>query len=71
VPRGDWPEEPPLVHWLAQQVPMRCVSPADFAAGRIAAPLAELLAAGPVEPVPATGVDEAVDLLWPWLTRGV
>jgi hypothetical protein len=67
VPRGDWPEEPPLVHWLARQVPMRCLSPADFAAGRIAAPLAELLAAGPVEPVPATGVEEAVELLWPWL----
>lgn len=69
VPRGDWPEEPPLVAWLAQQVPFQSVSPAELAAGRIAEPLAELLAAGPVAPVPATGVDETVELLWPWLSR--
>jgi len=23
-----------------------------------------------VAPVPATGVDETVELLWPWLSRG-
>jgi hypothetical protein len=70
VPRGDWPEEPHLDQWLAGQVPFRSVPLAEFAAGRIAGPLAELLAAGPAEPVPATGVDETVELLWPWLSRG-
>ncbi len=67
VPRGDWPEEPHLHDWLAQQVPFRSLPLADFVAGRIAEPLATLLAAGPVKPVPATGVDEAVELLSPWL----
>jgi hypothetical protein len=70
VPRGDWPEEPHLERWLIEQVPFRRVPLADFAAGRIAEPLAELLAAGPVAPVPASGVEEAVELLWPWLARG-
>jgi hypothetical protein len=69
VPRGDWPEEPHLDVWLAEQVPLRSVAPTDFAAGRIAEPLAELLAAGPAAPVPASGVDETVELLSPWLSR--
>jgi UDP:flavonoid glycosyltransferase YjiC (YdhE family) len=70
VPRGDWPEEPHLDRWLAARVPFRSVPLADFVAGRIAEPLAELLAAGPAEPVPASGVDETVELLAPWLWRG-
>jgi hypothetical protein len=69
VPRGDWPEEPHLDRWLAEQVPFRSLPLAEFFAGRIAEPLADLLAAGPVEPVPATGVDETVELLWPWLAQ--
>ena len=67
VPRGDGPEEPHLERWLAAQVPFQHLPLADFAAGRIAEPLAELLAAGPVAPVPASGLDEAAELLWPWL----
>ena len=63
VPRGDWPEEPYLVDWLAERVPSRAVSVQDFAAGRIAGPLQELLDTGLVTPVPATGVEEAVALL--------
>ena len=67
VPRRDWPEEPPLVAWLSEQVPTRAIAPAELVAGRIAAPLEELLAAGRMTPVPPTGVDEAVDLLCRWL----
>ncbi len=70
VPRGDWPEEPHLDVWLARQVPYRSVPPATLAAGHIAEPLSELFAAGPVAPVPATGIAETVELLWPWLARG-
>jgi hypothetical protein len=70
VPRDDWPEEGPLAHWLAEQVPFRTLSQADFAAGHIAEPLAALLADGPAAPVPASGVDEAVDLLAAWLWHG-
>ncbi|MBK1701089.1 hypothetical protein [Thiococcus pfennigii] len=67
VPRGDWPEEGPLVDWLAARVPTAAVAATDFATGRIAASLADLLAAGPAPPVPATGIAEAVALLRPWL----
>jgi len=63
VPRGDWPEEPYLVDWLAERVPNHALSIEDFAAGRIARPLRELLDCAPVAPVPATGVDEVVELL--------
>lgn len=70
VPRGDWPEEPHQDQWLARRVPFRSVPLADLSAGRVTEPLAELLAAGPAAPVPATGVDETVELLWPWLSRG-
>jgi hypothetical protein len=63
IPRGDWPEEPYLVDWLADQVPTRAVSLDDLAAGRITAPLIDLLEAGVATPAPATGVDEAVELL--------
>ncbi len=69
VPRGDWPEEPHLETWLMRQVPCRNLPLADFLAGRVAEPLAELLTAGAAQPVPATGLDEAVELLSPWLTR--
>ncbi|WP_157633637.1 hypothetical protein [Thioflavicoccus mobilis] len=67
VPRRDWPEEPPLVEWLTARVPTRAIEPTELAAGRIAAPLEAILAAGPTTPVPATGIGEAVDLLRRWL----
>lgn len=63
VPRGDWPEEPWLVDWLTTRVPSAALSAAEFAAGAIAEPLAELLAAGPATPVEPTGVDEAVAVI--------
>jgi hypothetical protein len=68
VPRGDWPEEPHLEAWLRRQVPCRNLPLADLLAGRVIEPLAELLAAGLAAPVPATGLDEAVQLLSPWLS---
>ena len=69
VPRGDWPEEPHLVDWLAARIPVRAVGVEDFAAGRITEPLMALLAAGPVAPIPAAGVDEAVELLMGLLSK--
>ena len=67
LPRGDWPEEPHLVDWLKRQVPTRPIGVDDFTAGRIAEPVRALLRAGRAEPVPATGVAEAVELLAPFL----
>lgn len=63
VTRDDWPESPWLERWLADQVPLRRVAPAAFAAGDIVAALGELLATGPVQPIAADGVGAAADLL--------
>ncbi len=63
VTRGDWPEEPYLVEWLAGAVPFRAVSPEAFASGRFGAEVEALLGAGPVAPVPPDGVEEAVEEL--------
>jgi hypothetical protein len=70
VPRGDWPEEPWLVDWLANRVPTAPLPASDLAAGRIIDPLAELIAKGPAEPLAPSGIDEATDLLLPFLERG-
>jgi hypothetical protein len=65
--RRDWPESRWLVDWLSERVPLREIRPDAFAAGDIQQPLAELLEAGPAEPVAPTGVSEAADLLLPFL----
>lgn len=67
VPRGDWPEEPHLVDWLARRVPTRALAANDLAAGRIGTPLEALFSAPPTSPVAPSGVDETVALLLPWL----
>ncbi len=63
VSRPDWPEEPHLVRWLAELVPLREIGLSDLLAGRIAEPLSEILAAPrPAATVPS-GVGEAADLI--------
>ncbi|WP_295455728.1 hypothetical protein [uncultured Thiodictyon sp.] len=67
VPRPDWPESTTLNTWLSAQVPTRELSLADLTAGRVAGPIAELLAAGRPAPVEPSGIEAAADLLEPWL----
>ncbi|WP_295606982.1 hypothetical protein [uncultured Lamprocystis sp.] len=67
VPRPDWPEEPALNRWIRRQVPTRELSLADLKAGRLAAPIAELLAAGRPAPVEPSGITASVELLEPLL----
>jgi hypothetical protein len=67
VPRGDWPEEPALIDWLKQKVPVREIALPDLIAGRVTEPLLDLVAAGPATPVPPTGICEVADLLTPLL----
>jgi len=67
VPRSDWPEAPHLVDWLGRQVPAAPISAAEFIAGRIGRPLGQLLDTERTAPVPASGVDEAAELLLPYL----
>lgn len=63
LPRPDWPETPALDTWLAARVPTRELHLDDLLAGRVAEPIAHLLAAGRVTPVEPTGIEEAADLL--------
>lgn len=63
VRRGDWPEEPHLVKWLAERVPTRAVDEQALTVGCIAGPLAELIDGGRADPVAPTGTAEAVELL--------
>ncbi|AUB81589.1 hypothetical protein [Candidatus Thiodictyon syntrophicum] len=67
LPREDWPEAAALDAWLGTVVPTRELSLADFAAGRVAEPIAALLAAGRPAPVAPGGIEESADLLEPWL----
>ncbi len=63
VSRSDWPEEPPLVRWLAQRVPLREIGLADLLAGRVEGPLEKLLRTERRSPTPPTGIAEAADLI--------
>ena len=63
VSRSDWPEEPYLTRWLAARVPLCEVGLSDLMAGRVAGPLAEVLAGPPPLPTEPTGVVEAADLI--------
>lgn len=67
VSRRDWPEEPTLTGWIGQQVPALEVSLGDLESGRLADPIAELLAAGCPKPVDPSGIEAAADLIEPLL----
>ena len=67
LPRPDWPETPALDAWLRTRVPTLELSLADLKAGRVAEPIATLLAAGRPVPSEPTGIAEAADLLEPFL----
>ena len=69
LPRDDWPEAAALNAWLGTVVPTRELSLADLAAGRVADPIAALLAAGRPEPIAPSGIEESADLMEP-LLRG-
>ena len=63
VSRSDWPEEPPLVRWLAQRVPLREIGLADLIAGRVDGLLMQLIQAQRPAPTAPTGIAEATDLI--------
>jgi hypothetical protein len=63
VSRSDWPEEPPLTHWLADRAPLRQIGLPDLIAGRVDEPLAKLIAAPRPAPTAPTGIAEAADLI--------
>ncbi len=67
VSRGDWPEEPVLTRWIRHQVPALEIPLPDLVAGRLAGPIAELLAAGRPRPLEPSGIEAAADLIEPLL----
>lgn len=66
--RGDWPEEPALVEWIARHVPAMEIPLSRLAAGDLWGPIAELLAEGRPAAAPASGIEAAADLITPLLT---
>ena len=67
VPRGDWPEEPGLIAWLAAAVPAAEIGRAAFGSGALTGPLEDLLAQPRRDPPVASGIDEAASLIAPHL----
>lgn len=67
LPREDWPEQPALIHWQETVGRCRAVSRDALASGDWVADLAALLTQPAKLPVSPTGIDEAVDLLLPYL----
>jgi hypothetical protein len=63
VHRGDWPEEPWLLGWLRERVPVREIGLPALLGGRLEEPLRELLRGGRATPVEPTGADESANLL--------
>lgn len=63
VLRGDWPEEPYLVEWLAARGGCARLHRTDYEAGRVEAVIGPLLDAGPLPAIPPTGVADAVVIL--------
>ncbi len=69
VARGDWPEEPGLTAWMRRHGRALELSRAAFYAGRLAAPLAQLLAQ-PAPPPPVADGDWAAARLLAGALRG-
>ncbi|MFA5531269.1 MAG: hypothetical protein WDA11_11445 [Thiohalomonadaceae bacterium] len=63
VRRGDWPEEPALTAWLHTHGRAVELSREALHAGHIAPALERLFAAARPAPVPATGAQEAADII--------
>ncbi len=63
--RGDWPEEPYLVAWLKQLNIVQFIDKTQFMTGAM---VPEVLASvRPAHAIEATGIEEAADLLMPFL----
>ena len=67
VARHDWPEEPFLLDWLRQQQPCVEISREALKAGDFVDELNHLLMSPRPDPVPATGVAQAADILMTYL----
>jgi hypothetical protein len=69
VRRGDWPEEEALIPWLAERMPTREISRQDLTTGAIDDAVAALLSTPRPPAIAPSGIQEAADLLEPWLRR--
>ncbi|MDA0702759.1 MAG: hypothetical protein O3A96_05885 [Proteobacteria bacterium] len=63
LPRGDWPEERPLVDWLRRHAPVQTLAIEDFESGALPERLAALWAMPRPEPAIPTGAEEAADIV--------
>ncbi|MBI3777198.1 MAG: hypothetical protein HY273_16925 [Gammaproteobacteria bacterium] len=64
----DWPEQAGLTAWLPQHVPCAAISASQFTRGEFMDTLNQLMSTPrPVPPLAASGVEEAVDNIEPYL----
>lgn len=63
LPRTDWPEEGPLVEWLARQVPTSPLHPDYVRDGKIETIMRRLLDQPRSSPVEPSGVEQAANVL--------
>lgn len=63
VPRGNWPEEAPMVEWVQQQGRIVCIERETLMAGELAPALQSLLAQPRVQVPAPSGISEAATLL--------
>lgn len=68
LPREDWPEQPALIDWLQTAGRCRAVTLDALAGDAWLDALWDLLSLPARVPVTPTGIDEAVDLLLPYLS---
>lgn len=67
VLRGDWPEEPFLENWWIEHGTVLKINRADFFAGNVAQSLAKLWMLPKAPAVSATGVDDILSIIKPYL----
>lgn len=68
VARGDWPEEPYLEAWMRERVAFEVLPRERFTKGYFVEALDGLIEHGRRQGTPASGIDEAVALIEPYLS---
>ncbi len=66
--RNEWPESRWLVEWVAERIPFRQLTQAEWRPEPLKSAIESMLEAPRPEPTPTTGVEDALALLRPWFS---
>lgn len=67
ISRDDWPEQTCLAEWLPQHVPCAAIGTEQFALGEFMDALNRLLSAPRPRPLAPSGIEQAADIIEPFL----